>query len=130
MKYWFLFLFVFGMGVGCGFNGDQRLTTNDSTQHILISGDAYSYIVVRLEFIQQINDLCRDANIQSDYATEALYKKAVADCTFHQLSILNIDPAKVKDFQNAYCEPGADLSGFTPQQASDVLAACAVVAGS
>lgn len=92
-------------------------------------GDAYSYVVVRLEFIDQINKLCRDLTLSTDYPTTELYNQAVAQCTFDKLATINIDPTQVQTFQQQYCAPGADLSGFTPQQQSDILAACAVIGG-
>ena len=45
--------------IGCGFNGDQKLTTNDSNQNINVN----------LTFIQQLIDLCKAKTLPEDYAT-------------------------------------------------------------
>lgn len=121
MKY--LILMFVSLTAACGFNGTQKLETNNAEQSVVQSGSSYAYVIVRLEFIQQIHDLCRDKYLVSDYETEALYRQVVAECVFDNLAILNISPT----FQNSYCEPGADLSGFTPEQTSDILAACAAL---
>lgn len=114
----------------CGFNGDQKLSTNDSKQDINLHGEAYTYVVVRLEFIQQINDLCKDRFLKTDYVTETLYNQAVAECTLANLGLFNINPSTVKSFQDQYCKPGTDISGYTPKEQSDILAACAAMTGS
>jgi hypothetical protein len=113
----------------CGFNGDQKISTNDSKQDINLHGEAFTYVIVRLEFIQQINDLCKNRFLKSDYLTEVLYNQAVADCTLTSLALFNISPTTIKTFQDQYCKPGTDLSGYTPKEQGDILAACAAMAG-
>lgn len=114
---------------GCGFNGNQKLETNDSKQQIEQTGTSYTYIVVRLEFIEQIRLLCLDANPIEDFTTESQRNKAVAQCTIDNMAILNINLEQVDDFTGQYCEDDADLSQYTPEQISDILAACAALGG-
>jgi len=104
--------------ISCGFNGDQKISTNDSMQ----------YIVIRLEPIQQFITLCQQSNLRSDFESDTLYNKAVADCVFDKLELINA--AQLQAFQNANCQPGADLSQYTLQQQSDIRAACLLLGGS
>lgn len=113
----------------CGFNGNQKLETNDSKQQIEQTGTSYTYVVVRLEFIEQIRLLCLDANPLEDFTSESQQKKAVAQCTIDNMAILNINLAQVNDFTGQYCQDGADLSQYTPEQVTDILAACAALGG-
>lgn len=98
--------------------------TNDSTQSVVQSGASYSYVVVRLEFIQQVQQLCADSLLQSSYASVPLYNQAVADCTFAKLASLNVNTGAVSSFTNQYCQPTSDLSTLTPQQVLNVKSAC------
>lgn len=113
--------------IGCGLNGTQKFDVSDSTQNVVQSGSSFTYVTIRLEFIQQVNDLCKASLLESDYASEELYNKAVAECTFKNLAILNINPAQVTDFTSQYCQPGADLSSFTPDQIAQIQSACNLV---
>lgn len=111
----------------CGVNGNQKLETNDSKQTIEQTGTSYTYVVVRLEFIEQIRQICLDAHPLEDYPTEAEQKKAVAQCTIDNMSILNINLAQVDDFSKKYCQPDSDLSSYNPQQVANILSACAAL---
>ena len=113
----------------CGFNGNQKLETNDSKQQIEQTGTSYTYVVVRLEFIEQIRLLCLDANPLEDFTSESQQKKAIAQCTIDNMAILNINLAQVDDFTGQYCQDDADLSQYTPEQVTDILAACAALGG-
>lgn len=112
---------------GCGINGEQKVTTNDSKQEVTQSGESYTYVVVRLEFIEQINKVCTDANPIELFETETLQRKAIADCTLKNMQVLNINLNQVSTFTNDYCAPGADLSSLSPQQILDIQAACALL---
>jgi hypothetical protein len=59
--------------VGCGFNGNQRITTEGETKH---------RVVVELQFLEQIRKLC-EASVGPD-------PKAVAECTLENLDVLNL----------------------------------------
>lgn len=116
-------LFILMCLTGCDYN----IKTNDSKQDVVQSGTSYTYVVVRLEFIQQVQQLCTDSLLASSYPSDVLYKQAVADCTFDKLASLNINTNTLASFQQAYCGISADLSGFTPQQQTDIIAACAAL---
>lgn len=111
----------------CGFNGNQKLEVTDSTQRIVQDGTSFTYIIVRLEYIQQIQEICTNANPISDFTSESEQKKAIAKCTIENMKLLNINVGQVDNFKNKYCVPGADLTGFTPQQVLDIQAACAAL---
>lgn len=98
----------------CGFNGDQKLSTNNSTQTISIN----------FGFLTQIEGLCRDQLLRSSYTTDELYNQAVASCVFSNLTLLN--PAQLQALQQN-CRPGADLSGYTPDQIASIRNSCVLM---
>lgn len=112
---------------GCGLNGEQKITTNTQDQNVKFGGEAYTYVIFRLEFIEQVRQLCADKHLLSDYDSQELYKQAVANCTFDNLALINIDTGAITSFTDQYCGPNANLSGLTPEQQVDILAACAVI---
>ncbi len=101
----------------CGWNGDQKLSTNDSTQ----------IISVQFQFVQQLIDLCAADTLRSDYASDELYNKGKADCFFKSLSVLSA--TQLQSFTNKNCDPNADLSTLTPDQIQNVKAACLLIGG-
>lgn len=117
-------LALFLLLTSCGFNGTQKLQTNDSKQNIVQSGKSYTYVVFRVEFIEQIKKLCQDSFRRSNFVSDEDYNKEVADCTFKNLSLININPSTAKNFVNDYCKEDADLSNFTPDQINDIKRAC------
>lgn len=123
IKWLTLLLFV----SGCGFNGEQKLTANDSEQTIVQTGESYTYIIIKLEFLEDIKQLCTDSNIRSEFESEDLYKKAIADCTLDNLSIFNIDFEKASEFADDYCKEGADLSSLTEEEIASVQEACSIL---
>jgi len=100
---------------GCGFNGEQKLTQ---------SGSSYTYVVVRLEYLEQIKELCLEANPLSNFTTAELQKESIANCTLENMKIFNINVADVLDFKNKYCGDQVGFNTFTPEQQADILAAC------
>jgi hypothetical protein len=68
-----ILLLLFPLLTSCGFWGIQKLETNDSKQEIIQDGESYTYIVVRLEFIEQVRQICEDSELQADYESEELY---------------------------------------------------------
>ena len=67
------FVFSLLLLTACGFNGNQRVTTEGETKH---------RVVVELQFLEQIRQLC-EASVGPDF-------KAVADCTLENLDVLNL----------------------------------------
>lgn len=110
MKY--VFMLVISLFINaCGFNGEQKLSTNDSNQNVNIN----------FGFINQLVTLCQEKNLPSDYKTVELYNQAVANCVFNSFSII---PGA-----NTLCKPGTDLSGYTPEQQQQIKATCLAVGG-
>lgn len=95
MKYLVITLLL----ASCGFNGEQKITTNDSTQTVETAGEAYTYFVMRLEFIDQIEELCRDLEY-NESLSESEYDKAVAQCTFDKMSAIEVDLSNLQDLIN------------------------------
>lgn len=106
--------------LGCG----AKVETKTQDQIVKHEGEGTSIILVRLEFIEQIRQLCEDKNIQDSFTSEVLWKQAIAECTFDNLSLVSIDPVQALDFTNDYCTDDADLSGFSPEEQASILAAC------
>jgi hypothetical protein len=111
----------------CGFNGTQKVETNDSEQKIIQEGSSFTYVIVRLEYLEDIKNLCIDANPSVDFATEEAQKKAIAECTLEHMNVLSIDLNQIDDFNEDYCKEDADLSALTPEQQADVAEACALL---
>lgn len=111
--------------MGCSTDVDVK----DSVHDVVQSGSSYTYVVIQLGFISELNQLCLDSLLPEDYESERLYKKEVAQCTLDKLSIFNFDIGQIQDFSSSYCEEGADLSEFTPEQRQDILAACSFISG-
>lgn len=109
---------------GCGLNGTQKFEVTDSTQRVTQDGTSFTYVIVRPEYIKQIQEICENANPMSDFISKEDHDKAVAQCTIENMKLLNINLGQVDSFKNKYCVPGADLSGFTPQQVLDIQTAC------
>jgi len=78
--------------------GKQSIELEDS-EH-LVGGETKSIIVVELSFISQVNELCKDLNLISDFGTYELYKQEVAKCTFDNISILNIGDISQEGFND------------------------------
>lgn len=81
--------------------GDTKVKIPNTEHNMKLSGSSYNYIIVRLEFIKDIERLCNDLILYSDYPTYELYKQAVAQCTFDKLSLLDVN--MVDDFKTNYC---------------------------
>lgn len=106
---------------GCG------IRTNDSKQEVIQSGESFTYIVVRLEFIEQMKQLCKESLLEENYANITLYNQAVAQCTFEKLTVLDINPTEITSFINRYCQPGSDVSTLTPEELLNINTACAAL---
>jgi len=57
---------------------------------VVASGE--SRVTVEMGFIAELNQLCKDLLLPTDYASLALYNQAVAACTFEKMSLININP--------------------------------------
>ena len=98
MKY----LVILSLLVSCG----QALEVEDSTHTVggdtnhTIEGETKNILILEMPFITQVNELCKDLNIVSDFASIELYKQEVAKCTFDNISVLNIGNLDVDGFGN------------------------------
>lgn len=93
MKYLFLLMFL----LSCGKSEIQIKAPEED----VISGETYSYVILQLEFIQQIKTLCEELYLPEDFDNIKLYKQKVAECTFDNLSALDL--GAIEDFTNAIC---------------------------
>lgn len=114
IKYIFLAILL-PLLCNCGINGEQKAT-------ITQSGSSYTYVVVRLEYLQQIKDLCTEANPAVNFTSEELRRAAVSTCTLENMKLFEISVADVMDFQSKYCDTGSEQT-----QSSDVVAACSAL---
>ena len=80
--------------------GKSTIEVEDSEQ--TISGETYSYVILQLEFIQQIKTLCEELNLLSDFNSFELYKQEVAVCTFDNLAVLDL--GAIEEFSNTICD--------------------------
>jgi hypothetical protein len=98
------------------------------TAHIIQSGESYTYIVIKLDFIEQIKQLCLDSNPQPEDLPDRAYSQLVAKCTLDHMNLFNISAPKTLDFVGKYCSPTSDLSAFTPQEVLNIASVCAMLA--
>jgi len=93
----YLLLILLSMLTSCG--GTYKIEAEKPLE-AEISGEAYTYVIVQLEFIGQIRELCED--LEDD--TLDNYDSLVAECTFSNLSIINV---------------GGELTAFTSEVCSN-----------
>jgi hypothetical protein len=86
MKQITLFSIIIVLLASCGFNGSQKIITEGETTH---------RVVVTLEYLTQIKELC-EVSAGPD-------PKAVADCTLDNLDVLNLS---VDGTLGVACPPG------------------------
>ena len=117
MKYILMFFLL--LVIGCANKVEVPSTVE---QHV--SGQATVTTTIELGFLDQLTKLCTDEFGTTIYATSADHDKAVADCVFNHLSLLNVTPAQLSTFGSNYCKAGADLSSFTLDQQTQILSTC------
>lgn len=116
MKYLLLFLLL----TACEIKTKSEPIQSTVTQ----AGESYTYVVLRVEFIQQIKDLCTESHVREVGMTDQAYKKIVADCTLNNLNLFHISMPQTVDFISKYCSPDSDLSGLSPEELINIKAAC------
>lgn len=92
----------------------------DDSEHT-IDGEAYQYVVVQFDFIQEIKQLCED--LYPEYEENRAQK--VAQCTFDNLSIL--DTGLVSEFNNEFCNNQESYDQLTPEEQLQVDQLCEVL---
>ena len=95
-----------------------KIETEDSNH--TISGEAYTYVVVRVEAIAEIRQLCQDKYNQ--VVDQGEFKRLVAECTFENLSILNLDTEAIRDVTQDIC--AQDPLTLTPDALTVYNALC------
>lgn len=88
-------LFIF---ISCG---KSELAVVGDKDKPVVSGEAYQYVIIRLEFIKDIREICEARYLSYEYPTYQLYEQEVAKCTLDNLSVLNL--ANLQQFANDVC---------------------------
>lgn len=96
----------------------------DDSNHT-VGGEAYQYVVVQFEFISSIKQLCSDIHPHKDYTDSIERDKAIAQCTFDNLSIL--DSALISEFTNEFCDDTINYNDLTPEEQAEVDTLCEVL---
>ncbi len=109
---------IIALLLAIGACGESTVKVKDSSH--TIGGEAYQYVIVRFEFIQKIKRLCKELYLESDFNTVPLYNQAVAQCTFDNLSILDL--GAIGEFKNGFCDQPTE--GLTPEEQLQVDQIC------
>lgn len=90
-------LFLLLLLVSCG-----KIKIADSKHKVTVSADTRSYVSLRLEFIQELKDLCTDLLPAYENPNKILRKKLISQCTFDKMTL--IDFKKFTEFNNEVCK--------------------------
>ena len=93
-----LLTLIFILLTSCG--GEVKLKA-EAPDEAILSGETYSYVIVQLDFIQQMRQICEDLYLESEFDTQDLYLQEVAQCTLDNLSILDL--SAVEEFNDEIC---------------------------
>lgn len=110
--------------VSCLLAGCQ-VDVTDSAHKVQQEGTSYTYVVVRLEFIEQVRQLCVAKFNELPGGPER--DREIANCTLENLQLLNVNFGQLEDFSQQYCQEGADLSGLPADQRAEIERACALL---
>jgi hypothetical protein len=91
-------------------------------QEIIQSGKSTTEVVLRFEFLQQLQTLCTMQTLMGDYLDQAHYQQAIAQCVFAHLNGAGITAPAVQNFQTQYCQ-GAPAN-MTPEQLAALASTC------
>jgi hypothetical protein len=127
MKVIMMFIVVVMLSA-CGLNGNQRFTANDSTHRVVQEGEGFIYVIIRLEFIDQIRELCEDLNPIEDYESEANQKKAVAECALNGFTLFNLNLDLIGEFLDDKCDD-LNTEGMTPEEIEQAEELCKLFGG-
>lgn len=92
-------LVLLSLLVSCG---KSSIEVEDSNHTATVEGEAFSYIIVKFDFITDIKSLCQDSNPSIDFDSTVEHRRAVSDCTFDNLSIL--DTTLLSEFNSGFCD--------------------------
>lgn len=126
MKYLLLICFTLTV-VACGPQNHaieiDPIEIDDSIH--TVEGEAYTYVVVRFEFITNIENLCSNLHPSREYTDQIERDRVVAQCVFDNLSILNIDT--LGEFTNEFCEKDDNYNKLTTEEKIKVDKLCEVL---
>lgn len=93
------------------------------------SGESYTYVVVRLEYLSEIRQLCIDANPASGFTNEETMIATRARCVLANMNPFNISTEITDEFSNEFCKEDADLSHLSDEERANVVKACQILGG-
>ena len=67
-----------------------------------IDAETYSYVIIRLDFIKQIQELCTDLYPAYEIPKEHTRKKLISECTLDKMTIF--DMSAFKEFNDTVCK--------------------------
>jgi hypothetical protein len=79
-----------------------KVKLSDSEHQINAKVETESYIIVQLDFIKDIQQLCTDLYPAYENENEPLRKKLIAECTLDKMDILDL--SLITDYQNSICD--------------------------
>ena len=74
-----LILLLLAINLNCG--GKYRVEQ---------SGESQVKVDITFQFLEQLQSICQDSLIVSDFETYELYRQAVADCVLNTLELLDL----------------------------------------
>jgi hypothetical protein len=98
----FLVLWILLFLVSCG-----KIRTDNK---VAISGETYSYVIVKFQFLDEIKELCTDIYPEYDVPNERRRKKLISQCTLDKMSILNLDA--LDQFDKGICPSPSSIEEF------------------
>jgi hypothetical protein len=72
-----LVLLIATLNINCGYEIEQ-------------TGESQVKIDITFQFLEQLQAICQDSLIVSDFETIELYRQAVADCILNTLELLDL----------------------------------------
>lgn len=78
-----------------------KIKLSDSAHKVNVKAETTSYIIVRLEFIKDIKEMCRDIYPEYEYENAQERKKLVSQCTLDKMTL--IDLGAISDYNAEVC---------------------------
>lgn len=103
--------------------GKTKVEIPNTKHTAYVGGEIYNYVIVRLEFLRDIERLCGDLYLYEDFESPELYDQAVAQCTFDKISLLDLK--KITEFNDTFCYESD--GNFTEEQLQNIEEACNLI---
>ena len=85
----------------CGkFKVDAKV--KDSSHKVKVDAETYSYVIVRLDFIKEIKELCTDIYPEYENPEKDVRNKLISQCTLDKMSI--VDFKAISEFKDGICD--------------------------